>query len=133
MIKVFFILTLLATAIYADKCGGNCPGGNCPSCPCGTTALKADVDAACRKHSWSQTCCKCIVGKESGGNAHAMGYNTNGTFDVGLFQINKVNWSCNSGNAPCDVDSSIKCAIKVYDGAGGKWRPWSTAHACGCV
>ena len=130
--KAIIVLAMLVAVIYAENCGGNCPSGKCPSCPCGTSPLKVDIEATCRKYSWSQTCCKCIIQKESGGNGHAVNYNTNGSFDVGVFQINKVNWGCNGGSPPCDVDPNLKCAIKVYQGAGNSWKPWSTAKACGC-
>lgn len=85
-----FILALLVFFAFAESCGGNCPSGKCPSCPCGTNRKVEDIAAWCSKHSWNQACCKCIVSHESGGNANSMNYNTNGTFDVGLWQINHV-------------------------------------------
>lgn len=33
-----------------------------------------------------------ILRLESGGDANAANYNSNGSFDVGLWQINDVNW-----------------------------------------
>ncbi len=132
--KFFICLVFLVAAIYADNCGGNCPGNRCPSCPCGTSPARVDIASVCRRYSWSQSCCQCIVSHESGGNAHAMNYNSNGTFDVGLFQINKVNWaSCSGGNPPCDTDTSLSCAIKVYQWGGNTWKLWSTARGCGCA
>ena len=131
--KSIFLLSLLIVSIYAGNCGGNCPGNRCPSCPCGTTPHHIDIDAICRRHSWSQACCKCIIQHESGGNEHSMNYNTNGSFDVGVFQINKVNWACNGGAAPCDSESNLKCAIHVYQGSRNSWKPWSTARGCGCA
>jgi hypothetical protein len=93
----------------------------------------ADIATWCSKHSWSQSCCKCIVSHESGGNAHAMLYNTNHTFDVGFWQINQSNWSsCSGGKAPCDLTSNLNCAIKVYEWGGHTWKLWSTHSACGC-
>lgn len=84
------ILAVLIFVALSDSCGGNCPSGKCPSCPCGTTKSVQDIAAWCGKYSWNQACCKCIVSHESGGNANSMNYNTNNTFDVGLWQINKV-------------------------------------------
>lgn len=84
------ILAVLIFVALSDSCGGNCPSGKCPSCPCGTSKKVEDIATWCSKYSWNQACCKCIVSHESGGNANSMNYNTNNTFDVGLWQINKV-------------------------------------------
>ncbi len=52
-----------------------------------------DAATACSQYTgWDQTCCKCIVGKESGGNNNAVNENSNGSYDVGLWQINSGNW-----------------------------------------
>lgn len=70
---------------------------------------------------------------ESSGNANALNYNTDSSTDVGLWQINTVNWGqCNGGNAPCDLNANLNCAIKVYGWGGNTWRLWSTAAGCGC-
>ena len=87
--KVVVLLLILALAL-ADSCGGNCPSGKCPKCYCGTSKNMQDIGTWCSKSSWSQSCCKCIVSHESGGNANAENYNTNGSYDVGLWQINNV-------------------------------------------
>jgi len=42
----------------------------------------------CAKHDWDKKACECIVSHESGGNAHAINENSNGSFDVGLWQVN---------------------------------------------
>lgn len=129
---VILILVVLSVA-FADTCGGNCPSGKCPSCPCGTTANRADIAGWCSKYSWNQACCKCIVSHESGGNGNAMLFNTNNTFDVGFWQINQSNWaSCSGGKAPCDIQTNLNCAIKVYQWGGNTWKFWSTHSACGC-
>ena len=131
---LIFFAVLFALKGLAENCGGNCPGNKCPSCPCGRSPNRQDPSFWCAKYSkWDQSCCRCIVNHESGGNANAMNYNTNGSFDVGLFQINKVNWSaCSGGNAPCDVNTNLNCAIKVWNWAGGNFNFWSTARGCGC-
>ena len=84
---LFVILAIFfAVSAFAGTCGGNCPGGNCPTCPCGSSKNYVDGASICNKYSgWSQTCCKCIASHESGNNANAVGYNTNGSFDVGLY------------------------------------------------
>lgn len=131
--KLFILIVLVFAIAFADTCGGNCPSNRCASCPCGTTKVMGDISAQCARYSWNQACCKCIVSHESGGNTKAMLYNTNGTFDVGFWQINQSNWaSCSSGHAPCDVDSNLQCAIKVYQWGGNTFKFWSTHTACGC-
>ncbi len=52
---------------------------------------------------------------ESGGNANAVNQNSGGSYDVGLWQINDMNWaSCSGGSAPCDPNTNLACAKKVY-------------------
>ncbi len=73
---------------------GNCPSNNCNSCPCGNSPAYADIASACRRfNGWSQSCCECIIRHESGGNLHAVNHNRGGSNDVGLWQINDMNWS----------------------------------------
>jgi len=115
-------------------CGNNCPAGNCGSnCPCGAQPNNQDINSWCSQ--WSgvdQRCCQCIANAESSGNANAMHGNGDGSLDVGLFQINSVNWaSCNNGNAPCDVQANFNCAKQIYQWAGN-WSPWATCGGCGC-
>jgi hypothetical protein len=80
------------TARYDTQ--GNCPSNNCNSCPCGNSPAYADIASACRRfNGWSQSCCECIIRHESGGNLHAVNHNRGGSNDVGLWQINDMNWS----------------------------------------
>ena len=131
--KLVILLALVLAIVFADTCGGNCPSGRCPSCPCGTDRAMADIGEWCGKYGWNQACCRCIVSHESGGNSHAMLFNTNGSYDVGFWQINDFNWNaCNGGNPPCDLQSNLNCAIKVYQWGGNTWKFWSTHSACGC-
>lgn len=131
--KILICFALILALSLADTCGGNCPGGKCPSCPCGTTKNMQDIGAWCGKYGWNQACCKCIVSHESGGNAAAMNYNPNGTFDVGLFQINHINWAgCNGGNPPCSADANYHCAVYIYGRWGNSFNAWSTHTSCGC-
>jgi hypothetical protein len=133
-IAVAFLV--LASFVAADTCGGNCPSGDCPSgnCPCGTSSNYVDVGSYCSQFSgWSAGCCACIANAESSGNANAENYNTNGSFDVGLYQVNDVNWSsCSGGQAPCDPNTNLQCAIKVWQWGGSTWSLWSTCGGCGC-
>ena len=87
--KILALLLLIVFAL-ADSCGGNCPNGNCPTCFCGIGKNMVDIATWCSKYTWNQNCCKCIVSHESGGNAHAVNYNANGSSDVGLWQLNTV-------------------------------------------
>jgi len=121
---------------YTPTCGGNCPSGDCTSsCPCGSTPNTSisPAEACASFNGWSQSCCQCIVNHESGGNQNAMNQNTDGTFDVGLWQINARNWaSCNGGQPPCAFQANLQCAIKVWQWGGSTFRLWSTNSICGC-
>ena len=69
---------------------------------------------------------------ESGGNTNAVNQNTGGSLDIGLWQINTQNWaSCSGGSPPCDPDTNLGCAEKVYGWGGNTWKLWSTCHVCG--
>ena len=133
----FFFLTLVAlfSLAYGNKCGGNCPSNTCSTCTCGTTPKIVDIGAWCGKYSgWNQKCCKCIVERESSGNANSVRWNDwNKSTDVG-WQINSVNWpACNAGKAPCDPDSNLKCAIQTYKDGKNSWSKWVARKACpGC-
>jgi hypothetical protein len=104
--KSLLALAVCVGIVTANTCGGNCPSGNCASCKCGTSRDVVDIGTWCAKYSgWNQACCKCVVSHESGGNAHAQLDNHGGLIDVGLWQIDSINWkSCNGGNPPCDVN-----------------------------
>mmetsp|Transcript_16755 Transcript_16755/g.25038 ORF Transcript_16755/g.25038 Transcript_16755/m.25038 type:complete len:141 (-) Transcript_16755:67-489(-) len=132
-IIILSILLFIAVVSASTKCGGNCPGG-CGSCPCGTSSDSVSISSWCSKYSgWSQGCCECIVKHESGGNAHAMNENSNGSYDVGLWQINKVNWdSCSGGSPPCNPSTNLACAKKVFGWGHNTWKLWSTCSICGC-
>jgi hypothetical protein len=91
---------------------------------------------------------------ESGGNGNAANYNSNGkwcgwwgvdgryerarglwsagSYDVGAWQINSSNWaSCSGGKAPCDMDTNLDCAIKVWTWGDKSFKLWSTCSQCG--
>jgi hypothetical protein len=131
---VVCVLAVLVCAAVADTCGGNCPSNDCPSCPCGTSTSYVSIDSWCGSFSgWNQACCRFIVQHESSGNAHAVNHNSNGSFDVGVWQINSVNWNdCNGGRAPCDPSSNLQCATQVWRWGGNSFRLWSTCGECGC-
>ena len=132
--QIAVILAGMLIYAMANTCGGNCPSGKCTTCYCGTSPSYKDIASACSGYSgWSQTCCQCIARHESGGNSHAQLHNTNGSDDVGLWQINSSNWSsCSGGSAPCSVSANLACAKKVFGWGGNTWKFWSTCSACGC-
>ena len=72
--KITPLLVLTAYFFFicsSHVCGGNCPSGDCILCPCGLLPKKIDIDTFCKKYDqWNFDCCKCIVEKETGGNAH---------------------------------------------------------------
>ena len=136
VLSLLLLVAVFAVAVTADTCGGNCPSGDCPSgeCKCGTRPNHVDIGSYCKQHSgWSQKCCECIASHESGGNANAENYNENGSYDIGLYQVNDINWGvCSGGQPPCNPQTNLECAIKVWNWGGGTWRLWSTCHVCGC-
>lgn len=73
----------------------------------------------------------CIADKESNFNPKAVNhYNTNGTKDHGLFQINDVNKPLCKVNSKqlLNVHTNIGCAVKVYKTQ--KLQAWSTYKIC---
>ena len=65
VISCLFVLSLSGT------CGGNCPDDSCKICPCGSTPKMIDIETYCKSFSdWDSDCCKCIVERETKGNAH---------------------------------------------------------------
>ncbi|CUG86958.1 unnamed protein product, partial [Bodo saltans] len=71
---------------------------------------------------------RCIVSHESSGNAHAANYNSwDSSYDVGVWQVNTVNWKdCSGGAAPCNPSTNLQCAIDVWRWGGNTFRLWST-------
>ncbi|CAG9318382.1 unnamed protein product [Blepharisma stoltei] len=132
--KSITLIALFLACAYANTCGGNCPSNDCTSCLCGTTKDVVSIASWCSQYSgWSQTCCQCIASHESGGNANAQNHNTNGSNDIGLWQINSANWdSCSGGSAPCNPSTNLACAKKVWGWGGNTWKLWSTCSGCNC-
>ena len=126
--------TLITDAVANGNCGGNCPSGNCPDCKCGTApAYYSKVDACRMWNGWSQGCCECIISHESAENLHAQLHDSDGSDDIGLWQVNSLNWgACNGGKAPCDLNANFNCARTVFQWGGNTWKYWSTCGMCGC-
>jgi len=93
-----------------------------------------NIASACAQYSgWNQAQCHCIVSHESSGNAHAANYNPGGnTYDIGVWQVNTINWStCSGGSPPCGESTNLGCAIDVWRWGGGSFKLWSTCGGCG--
>ena len=131
--KIIAFFVLIFIQISANTCGENCPSNTCPECPCGSVRDYVNVTYWCSKYSWNQSCCECIVSHESSGNKNAMNYNTDSSYDVGLWQINSFNWPyCGNFRTPCELDENFECAIQVYKWGRNTWVFWTTASKCGC-
>lgn len=69
-----------------------------------------------------------IVQAESGFNEEAWNINTNGTIDVGLWQINSIHFKqpgC-SLKEVLDPIRATDCAYNIYKASGNKWNAWVT-------
>lgn len=62
--------------------------------------------------------------ENKGLNLEAVNWNSNGTWDAGLFQINQVHGY--SMEHLFDVDNNISAAYKIYQASG--WSAWSCSH-----
>ncbi len=74
------------------------------------------------------------IAEDGGGDPAALSpKNKNGTFDLGLWQINSIHWSSCGGEAALTVPANnAACAHKIYQGSGSGWCAWSTYDArCG--
>ena len=91
-----------------------------------------DILDWCRKFPESSlSACLCVVKGESGGNANAELYSSANDVDIGLFQINTYNWAfCNNGQPPCDLETNLACAKKVFGFGGNSWHYWVVAGRC---
>lgn len=49
--------------IKALTCGGNCPSDTCTECWCGLETKIVSIADECKKYSWNQNCCQCIMGR----------------------------------------------------------------------
>ena len=90
-----------------------------------------DIRKWCSKYKWNQANCECIMAKESEANAKAVHQNKDGSYDVGLWQINDRNWkACNNERAPCNPRENLRCAKDIYKWGGNTWSLWSTCKVC---
>lgn len=134
MVSRVLALSILVVCVFSvSDCGTNCQNGGCPACLCGEETHFVNVAQWCSQHIWDQECCKKIVMAESYGNANAIGFTGGSSFDVGLWQINVVNWrACNSGNPPCDLAENLHCAKLIWAWGGNSFKYWTTAKGTSC-
>jgi len=67
-----------------------------------------------------------IVQAESNYKANAQHYNSNGSIDQGLFQINSIHKARYAGQDIYDPQTNVNIAYQVWKDAGGSWKPWVT-------
>ncbi|WP_437912527.1 hypothetical protein WME73_36245 [Sorangium sp. So ce302] len=68
----------------------------------------------------------CIIRYESEGWTEVENINSNGTVDIGLFQINSTNWAmCGGKQHLKDPDANARCAYRIWRQAGETWNPWA--------
>jgi hypothetical protein len=73
-----------------------------------------------------------IASKENGsGDPAKIGYNRNGSFDTGIFQINSVHADRVDGDLSKlkDADTNVRVAFEIWSEQG--WKPWVTAKKLG--
>lgn len=77
-------------------------------------------------YNWNVKVAYAICEAESGGNPNATGYNTNGSTDMGLMQVNSIHADMVSGDLQSlyDPATNVRIAYAIYQSAG--WRAWST-------
>ncbi len=67
-----------------------------------------------------------VAKAESDWNPTARNENTNGSTDLGLFQVNTVHAAILATGDPMDPTDNARMAYQVWTDAGGRWGPWVT-------
>lgn len=67
-----------------------------------------------------------VAKAESGWNPTATNQNTNGSTDIGLFQVNSVHAAILATGNPLDPTDNARMAFQVWTDAGQRWGPWVT-------
>jgi soluble lytic murein transglycosylase-like protein len=77
-------------------------------------------------YNWNTDIARAICMAESGGNPEATGYNSNGTADRGLMQVNSIHADLVGGNVTAlyDPATNIKIAYSLSH-EGTNWTAWS--------
>lgn len=71
------------------------------------------------QYDWDVKIALAVMKAESNCNPNAVNYNTNGTQDTGLFQLNSFYWA-----QTFNPEENIKEAYRVYTRSGYRWTPW---------
>lgn len=87
----------------------------------------SDIATMICAEDWNCAIALAIAKCESTLNEQTIAYEPNGTFSLGIFQINSVQFSRveNIGEL-LTAETNIKVAKAIYDEQG--WSPWSCAH-----
>lgn len=80
-------------------------------------------------YDWNCEQALAIVKCESGFNQYAINLNTNGTFDLGLWQINDVHRI--SREDRFNISKATAHAYKIYQGRGNNFSAWVCAEKLG--
>ena len=67
-----------------------------------------------------------VAQAESGHDPRAVNQNTNGTQDLGLFQINTIHGAILKSGDPFSAADNARMAFQVFTDAGSRWGPWVT-------
>lgn len=67
-----------------------------------------------------------VATAESGRVPRSTNQNTNGTRDLGLFQINTIHTAILASGDPMDAADNARMAFQVFTDAGSRWGPWVT-------
>jgi hypothetical protein len=130
MRTVAFVLLSLPLVACAPGKADQSAGGDTTSALSGvykTTRevleLAREAGLPCDEHAVIATA---IAYAESSFDIHAINYNTNDTYDYGLWQINTVH-----GLSESYLFNSTNNATAMYDisGGGQDWTPWATYNS----
>lgn len=92
-------------------------------------ATPTDCNAV-KGYDWNTDVAYAVCMAESTGNPDATGYNTNGTIDRGLMQVNSIHSDMVGGDVAAlyDPATNIKIAYALSRG-GTDWTPWSAYNS----
>lgn len=78
------------------------------------------------QYHWDTRIAAAVMRAESGCNPNAIGYNTNGTADRGLFQVNSIHADMVDGDLGSlySPATNVATAYRIYSGGG--WERWTT-------
>jgi hypothetical protein len=108
------------SSIAAASAGGPAPGGTVPAgATLGCSQLETLWEEAGGSPSAAFMAAE-IARAESGGQKNATNYNTNGTVDRGLWQINSI-WPAST----FDPMGNARAAVSISQD-GTNWNPWVT-------